>query len=104
MLAVVVTNSGIGWASADPWEIRGAGVCRCRPAARRAAILRLLRREKPTAIVRADRRFSCVVTGAARLAKLPVLEAALPVLAETIASDLYPELHEIGRASCRERV
>ena len=92
MLAVASAERGIAWAVADPWEVRGGGSCRCRERSRLHALLRVVRREKPTAIVARDRRLRAVIAKTASLAKLPVIATVLPELAEAIARDLYPEL------------
>jgi len=92
ILAVASSKHGIAWAVADPWELRGSGTTPCRCRSRRLAIVRLLRREKPTAIVTEDRAIRRLVARIARLSRLAIVGEALPELAEQIAGELYPEL------------
>lgn len=91
-LAISVLPAVIAYAVVDPWEIRASGAVSCRPRSRLAAILRLLRREKPTMIVTVGQALSPVLGRAARTADVPVAQARPPPLPVPVARELYPEL------------
>jgi len=92
VLAIASTASGLAFATADPWVVRGAGGLACRPGARLAAIARLARREKPTALIAANAAARRPIRRVGRTQGVPVLTEALPVLPAVIARELYPEL------------
>lgn len=92
VLAVTVIPTGLAFAVVNPWVVRGTGRTRCHRHTRRAAVLRLVRREKPTALTTTD---ASLVTELARVAKncgIAVIKKRVPRLPVAIATDLFPEL------------
>jgi len=92
VLAIDSTRSGLGFAAVDPWVVRSAGHLTCRPRSRVAALSRLVRREKPTALVTVDPSLRRTLRRVGRAQGVPVLTDPLPRLPRSIASELYPEL------------
>jgi hypothetical protein len=92
VLAVAVIPTGLAFAVVDPWIVRSTGRTRCRRHTRRAAILRLVRREKPTAITTADAALIEHITKIAKHCGIAVIKKRVPKMPVAIASDLYPEL------------
>jgi hypothetical protein len=92
VLAAGIAASGLAFAAADPWVLRSAGHCPCQPRSRTAALARLVRREKPTALVAADPVLVPTLRRVGRAQGVPVVIGRLPPLPRRIASELYPEL------------
>lgn len=91
VLAIARSPTGLAFAVADPWVIRGSGFAPCSRRSEMAAIRRMVRREKPTALASPDHRFPAL----RRLARefgIPFVRAPVPELPVPIASELYPEL------------
>jgi hypothetical protein len=92
VLAIGTIPNGLLFTVIDPWVIRGSGRLRCREPSRAAAVMRLVRREKPTAVVTSHpalveaARIVADKCGIAMVSKRP---SRIPV---AIAKDLYPEL------------
>ena len=91
VLALAATPHGLQWAVADPWEVRGAGKIPCRSRSNRLAVVKLLRREKPTAMVCGTTHLLPLVTALGRIHRVPVVREGLPTLDAGIAEELYPE-------------
>ncbi len=92
MLAVATIPTGLAFAVVDPWVVRSTGRARCQRETRSAAILRLIRREKPTAITTAESSLVDPLTEAAKRCGIPFIKKRIPKLPVAIASELYPEL------------
>lgn len=92
MLAVATIPTGLAFAVVDPWVVRSTGQARCRRRTRRAAILRLVRREKPTALTTADTSLLEIGSQVATHCGIAFLKERVPKLPVAIASELYPEL------------
>lgn len=92
VLAVSVLPGLIAYAVADPWEIRASGEVPCPSRSRFAAILRLVRREKPTMVVARGPVPAPALRRAARIAGVPVIRERPPPLPVPVGRDLYPEL------------
>lgn len=91
IIAFVPRGRRLAWAVVDPWEIRGAGVIRTGARSRLASVRRLVRREKPSAVVTSSVPFhSALARGALRFGPV-VLSPRSPNIPRDIASDLYPE-------------
>jgi hypothetical protein len=97
VLMVVPNAKRLLWAVADPWEMRGAGRLCCTFRAQASAIMRLVRRERPTVVVAPRRGFKRL-----RFADLgvPLLPASFPIAPDPIARELFPEIavHATTRA------
>ncbi len=92
VLAVGMISTGLAFAVVDPWVVRSTGRTRCRHRTRRAAILRLVRREKPTAIATANTPIIKIVEQVAMRCGIAVIEKRVPRLPVSIATDMFPEL------------
>ena len=92
ILAVGTIPNGLAFTVVDPWIIRGSGRLRCREPSRRSAILRLVRREKPTALVTADVALVVPASSVADRCGIAMIEKRPPRIPVPIAKDLYPEL------------
>lgn len=82
---------GLHWAVADPWEVRGAGRTPCRARSERLAIVKLIRREKPTAVACETKRLRTSVHQVAKVNGVATVDEPPPVLEAELARDLYPE-------------
>jgi hypothetical protein len=91
VLALGRDQRHILWATVDAWEIRSAGRVVRRARSERPAITRLVRREKPTALVIQDAALREAVHAVARARRLPVIEPAPAAIPVDVAADLYPE-------------
>lgn len=89
VLALCRRTDRLVWAVVDPWEVRGAGEVMAPPRSFTAAIQRLVRREKPTAVVSSDGEMRRRVGNASELA---VLGPSADIPGLRVALDLYPEL------------
>lgn len=92
MLALIRSPVGITFAVADAWEVRSAAETRCQEVSLGPSILRIARREKPTALVVADRSLLRPATHAGIRLRVPLVTQDLPRLPLKIACDMYPEL------------
>jgi len=103
VLAVLRTRGHLAWAVADPWEIRSTG---CMPSTRHCptAITRIIRRERPTAIVLGSRSLAPVVGHAARGMGLGLIRERVPPIPIPIARDLCPEFPLYAPTRSLERV
>lgn len=104
LLAVAITRAGIAFAVADPWEVRSAGTVASTARARRLVLVRLVRREKPTAIVAEGRAIRRLAAAVGRELGLAVVPPPLPTLPIRTARDLYPELPIHAPTSALERL
>lgn len=101
MLALAIRAGCLLFAVADPWELRSSGSVAWRPRSRRAALARLVRREKPT-VIAASRHLATLIARSAR--GVPVVRADKPPLPPDVARDLYPELPVFAPTSALARV
>jgi hypothetical protein len=92
VLAVGSSPFGLDFAAADPWVVRSAGHGTCRPRSRVAALARLVRREKPTALIGAGPGLRRTLRHVGRAQGIPVVTDPVPHLPRAIATELYPEL------------
>lgn len=92
VLAIAEDPAGLAFAVADPWVVRGAGKIPCRPRSRLAAVSRLVRREKPTALAVVTPALRRTVHRVGRAQGIPVVPDPLPDLPRAIARELYPEV------------
>jgi len=92
VLSVGIVPHGLIFAVIDPWVIRSTGRTRCREPARPAAILRLVRREKPTAIVVGNSELVGAAQAAAEKSGIGFVTKQPPRIPSPIAKELYPEL------------
>jgi hypothetical protein len=96
VLAVSRSPTGLRFAVADPWELRTAGAIDCRDASLGPALLRIVRREKPTLLVLGDGPSNALLRRpAARVAlwaRIALVTQGLPLLPLPIAQDMYAEL------------
>ena len=92
ILALGTIPNGLSFTVIDPWIIRGSGRLRCREPSRRSAILRLVRREKPTALVTTDATLVAPAQSAADKCGIAMIAKRPPRIPVAIAKDLYPEL------------
>ncbi len=92
VLAVKIIPTGLAFAVVDPWMIRSSGRTRCRRHTRYSAILRIARREKPTAITTADTTLIEIISRVAKRCGIAVIKKHVPRLPVAIATDLFPEL------------
>ena len=92
MLALTKGRRGLLFAAVDPWEIRSTGGVRPRPGSHVLPLRRLIRREKPSAIVAATPRLREALARAARVVGVPVVGAAPYAVSSRWARALYPEL------------
>jgi hypothetical protein len=92
VLAFRSSSYGFHYACADPWELRAVRSIRCRALSLGPAILRVIRREKPTLCVTKDPALKGIVDRAARRAGIPSGEPGRPTLPTAIARDLSPDL------------
>ncbi len=92
MLAVVHARDGLLFATVDPWEIRSVGEVNPRPGSQVLPLRRLVRREKPTAIVAGTPRLAQTFGRAARVVGVPVLRPPPSAISGPWARALYPEL------------
>jgi hypothetical protein len=104
ILAVDLANNGLAFVSVDPWVIRSAGRIGCRARSRSAALSRLIRREKPTAVATPSAALAPFLRRAARRLELPAVEDPLPALLPSVATDLYPELPVLAPDSALARL
>jgi hypothetical protein len=104
VLAVEPAPTGLAFVSVDPWGIRSAGRTSCRARSRSAALSRLIRREKPTAVATPSATLGPCLRRAARGLELPVVEGPLPPLEPSVAVDLYPELPVLAPGSALGRL
>jgi len=99
VLALAVTPKGLHFACADPWHLRSAGPVRCTNHSKSAALLRVARREKPTALFSPDDSLGDVLQDIARVTGAVVIPGPLPHLPVHIARDLYPDLPLVAPGS-----
>ena len=92
VLAVKVIPTGLAFAVVDPWMIRSSGRTHCRSHTRLSAVLRIVRREKPTAITTSDTGIVETIGRVAAHCGIAVIKKRVPKIPVSIASDLYPEL------------
>ncbi len=92
VLAVSLAPTGLHFACADPWVIRGAGPIPCTKRSRTSALLRVVRREKPTALFSSDLSLGLTLRGIARITGAAVIPGPIPRLPSRLARDLYPDL------------
>jgi hypothetical protein len=92
VLALVRRAAGFSYAVADPWELRSVGSVRCLALTLGPAVLRVVRREKPTLVVTRDRDLKSPAVRAAKRIGVTSTDAGLPNLPRAIAEDLFPEL------------
>lgn len=92
ILAVARSPNGLAFAIADPWVIRGSGHADCSRRSEASAVRRIIRREKPTAVVSTDIDLLPAVQRAAETTSIPWLRSQVPKVPVVIASELYPEL------------
>ncbi len=92
VLAIGQARTGLAFATADPWVVRSAGHIDCGPRSRLSALVRLIRREKPTALIPANASLRRTLRRVGRAQGIPVLTEPLPHLPRAVASELYPEL------------
>ena len=92
VLALVRSRDGFHYATADPWELRCAGLVACHGRALSASVARLVRREKPTLLVTGSPSLRVPVRRAARQHGIGVAVGDLPKLRRDVARQMYPEL------------
>jgi hypothetical protein len=92
VLALIRTQVGFSYAVADPWELRSIGCVDCRALILGPAVLRLVRREKPTLIVTRDRVLRGPAARSAKRVGIAATAAALPNLPPAVAAEIFPEL------------
>lgn len=92
ILSVGTVPHGLIFAVIDPWVIRSTGRTYCREPSRAAAILRLIRREKPTAVVVGDPELSERARVSAEKCGIGFVSSRPPRIPSPIARELYPEL------------
>lgn len=89
ILAIVPCRGGIAWVVVDPWEIRGAGTARTQ--SRQATVRRLMRREKPSALVTSAASLHRILARGGGRMDPTLLAPRSPNIPPEIARDLYPE-------------
>jgi hypothetical protein len=92
ILSVATIQNGLIFTVVDPWVIRGSGRLRCREPSYRSAMIRLVRREKPTAIVTNDVALTEAARTVASHCGIAMITKRPPRIPVSIAKDLYPEL------------
>lgn len=92
VLAVGLIPHGLAFAVIDPWVIRSSGRMRCREPSRGAAILRLIRREKPTSIIVSDSSLAPLAEHGAKACGIGFVQKRPMRIPTPIAKELYPEL------------
>jgi len=92
VLAITESPNGLHFACADPWNLRSAGPVRCTKKSRDAALLRVARREKPTALFSLDDSLGDALQSIAHVTGAVVIPGPLQHLPVHIARDLYPDL------------
>ncbi len=92
ILAVAVVVRGLAFVVVDPWVIRGSGRIHCREPSRTAALLRLVRREKPTAVVAAGPALARAAERIARECGIAAVRRPDEEIPVDIAQELFPEL------------
>lgn len=92
VLAVGKIRNGLAFTVIDPWVIRGSGRMHCREPSHRAAILRLVRREKPTMVVTSDADLVEPSQVVAKTCGITIVTKRPPHIPIAIATDLYPDL------------
>lgn len=92
ILALARSFNGVHYAVADPWELRSSGTLRYRRRSRRAALVRLVRREKPTALATRDDTLRPALLRVSSVAHIDMVRQSVPTIPPTVAVELYPEL------------
>ena len=92
VLALVRSRKGFHYATADPWELRGAASVTCHDRALTPAVARLARREKPTLLVTKSSSLGMPVKRIGKRMAIAVGSDHLPIPLPSVAEDLYPEL------------
>ena len=92
VLALVRTQVGFSYAVADPWELRSVGSVGCRALILGPAVLRVIRREKPTLVVARDRELRGPAARAAKRLGITATDAGLQNLPPAVAAEMFPEL------------
>jgi hypothetical protein len=92
VLAIIRSNVGFQYATADPWELRAAGSATCQDRALGPTVARLVRREKPTLLVARGAGLREAGQRACRRYGPTYATAPIPALPPPIAQDMYPEL------------
>jgi hypothetical protein len=99
VLAVSLAPTGLHFACADPWVVRSAGPIRGTIRSRTAALLRVARREKPTALFSTDASLELQIKSVARITGAVVIAGPLPHLPVHVARDLYLDLNLVAPGS-----
>jgi len=103
VLAVTGSKHGLNFAVVDPWEVRAAGIVQCTGTTRVDILAKLMRREKPTALV-GTRSLRTSLLEASRPNKLGVVTQDFPRLPLAVAAELYPELPMMAPGRAAQRV
>jgi hypothetical protein len=77
VLALRPAPEGIAFAVCDPWELRSCGIARCRSPARKLAIRRIIRREKPTLLTALDPELLRLIESISSRFGIPAVRGAL---------------------------
>jgi len=104
VLAVAQHGNKLLWAVADPWEIRGTGSAALSARTTTLVLRRLVRREKPTLVVTADKRLKGALRRAARSLGVPMTTKLPRLPSSPSARTPYPELCVLAPKASLERL